>query len=289
MERSADSAAKGQGQAILQMLLCATLWSVAGVFIKSIPWSPLVIAGGRSLIAAGVAWGYMRLRRMRMRVGPPALLCGAMLCLTFFSFVTANKLTTSANAVVLQYSAPVFILLISAAAFHQRFRPADFWVVALTLLGITLCFVDRFAAGSLLGNGIGLFSGMCFAGMFVTTGRADAETRMTGIVLGHLMTAAIGLPFAFFLLTPFSGAALVNLFLLGTFQLGVPYVLYGLAAERCPPLAACLLGIIEPLLNPIWVWIFTGELPGPWAIVGGVVVILSVTAWSVAGRTRATQ
>ncbi|MDR1263051.1 MAG: DMT family transporter [Oscillospiraceae bacterium] len=284
---SAESRARGV--AIVQMLVCAALWSVAGIFIKSIPWNPLAIAGGRSLIAAGVAFAFMRWQRMRFRVSRSAVTSGAILSLTFLSFVAANKLTTSANAIVLQYSAPVYILVVSALMYHQRFRRADYIVVAVTLAGIALCFADKINSGGTLGNVIGLASGLFFGGMFMASGRMDGDSRMTGIVLGHLFTAVIGLPFLFILPNEITGAAIVNLMILGVFQLGVPYVLFGLAAGRCPPLAACLLGIVEPILNPVWVFIFDGEAPGPWALIGGLIVIAAVSVWTISNSRTANR
>ncbi|GHU71203.1 membrane protein [Clostridia bacterium] len=278
---ASNAEASGRNRAIMQMLACAALWSIAGIFIKSIPWNPLAIAGGRSLISAGVAFGFMRWQGMKWRFNRKSVVAGAMLSLTFISFVSANKTTTSANAIVLQYSAPIYILVISAAVYKQRFRAADFVVVGLTLGGIALCFADKMDSGSMVGNLIGLASGLFFALMFISTGRVDADTRMTGIVLGHLLTAAVGLPFLLLIPTAITGRAVLNLLVLGVFQLGVPYVLYGLAADKCPPLAACLLGIIEPILNPVWVFLFDGELPGVYALAGGCVVIASVTVWTV--------
>ncbi|GHU69761.1 hypothetical protein FACS1894184_14260 [Clostridia bacterium] len=156
------------------------------------------------------------------------------------------------------------------------------------LLGIALCFADKINSGNMLGNIIGLASGLFFGGVFMTSGHVDNDSRMTGIVLGHLITAVIGLPFLFLLPNEISGMAVANLLILGVFQLGVPYVLFGLATGKCPPLAACLLGIIEPILNPIWVFIFDGEAPGPWALIGGLIVITSVTIWTVKGSKNTT-
>ncbi|MDR0395971.1 MAG: DMT family transporter [Oscillospiraceae bacterium] len=278
--------ARASGAAIAQMLACAALWSIAGIFIKSIPWNPMAIAAGRSLIAAGVAFAYMRWRGMRLSVNRGSALNGAMLSLTFLTFVAANKLTTSANAIALQYSAPIYILAISALVYRQRFRRFDYIAVAVTLAGVALCFADRMDSGGTLGNIIGLASGLFFGAMFMTAGRVGEDSRMTGIVIGHLITAAVGLPFLFLSANAMTGAAIRNIIILGVFQLGVPYVLFGLASGKCPPLAACLLGVVEPILNPLWVFIFDGEAPGPLALAGGVIVIASVTAWTVKGMRK---
>jgi drug/metabolite transporter (DMT)-like permease len=181
---------------------------------------------------------------------------------------------------VLQYTAPVFIIIISAAFFKQRFKKADFRTVGITILGIALCFVDQLAVGNLWGNVIAIASGLFLAGMYVATGHADYQSRISGIFLGQIFTAVIGLSMIFIFPVTITAPALVNIIILGIFQLGIPYVLYGIAANNCTPLVACLVGALEPLLNPVWVFLFGGETPGVFTIIGGIIVISAVTLWS---------
>lgn len=272
---------KEERRAVLFMAACAGLWSIAGIFIKLIPWNALVIAGARSLVAAAVVAVFIRVTGKKIRLNRYSLLSGIFLSGTYLAFVTANKMTTAANAIVLQFTAPVFILVISALVFRQRFHRVDLVTVAVTVFGISLFFFDKLGAGSLFGNGVGILSGVLMAGMYLTTGKADEDSRMTGILLGQLFTAAVGLPFAFVYETPVTMPALLGILVLGVVQLGIPYILYGLAVKNCPPLACSLIGAIEPLLNPVWVFLFAGELPGVYALIGGVVVIASVTGWCV--------
>lgn len=275
-----------RNRSILLMVFCSILWSVGGLFIKLIPWNPFVIAGSRSLVAVGIVALYMKAAHMRFRLNRDSLVSGVMLSLTFLAFVTANKLTTSANAIVLQFTAPVFIVLISAVAFKQRFRRADIAVVVVTMLGISLCFFDQLEAGGMLGNGVALLSGVFFAGMYVSTGRADSESRMSGILLGQLFTAMLGIPIAAVYPTPFSWQAILYVVILGIFQLGIPYILYAVAVGGCPPLACSLIGAVEPLLNPIWVFLFYHEAPGVFSLFGGAVVIGVITAWCIWGNRQ---
>lgn len=270
---------QNRNRSILLMALCASLWSIAGIFIKLIPWNPLVIAGWRSLFATGAVIVYMAVQRQRPVVSRWSLLSGALLSLTFLAFVTANKLTTSANAIVLQFTAPIFILIISTLLFRQRFRRRDYLVVAATVCGIALCFFDHMTPGSALGNGIAVAAGLFYAGMYVAGGHTDARTRMSGILFGQLFTAAVGLSAMLFFPPVFTPVSLLNVVILGVVQLGIPYVIYGVAAGGCPPLAACLVSVIEPLLNPVWVFLFNGEAPGPLALLGGAGVVASVTLW----------
>lgn len=257
------------------------MWSIAGLFIKMIPWHPLVISGFRSLIAAAVLAAYMAVSGTRFRWNRTSLLSGIVLSLTFFSFVTANKLTTSANAIVLQFTAPIFIVILSTVFYKQRYRREDYLVVVITLLGVALCFSGEMGGGSLAGNLIAVFSGLTFGTMFVVAGNTDNDSRMSGILIGHLITALVGAPLCLVFPTGFGKVEIINILILGVVQLGIPYILYGLALNGCPPLACCLISVIEPLLNPIWVFLFNGERPGILSFVGELIVITTVTAWTV--------
>ena len=133
-----------------------------------------------------------------------------------------------------------------------------------------------------MGNFIAICSGLFMAIMFVFNGRLEVSERMTGILIAHLLTAVIGIPIGFATYeTIISSQDILLLLVLGIVQLGIPYVLYALAASKISPLSCSLIGMIEPLLNPIWVAIFYGEVPGAFAFCGGIVVILSVVIYNV--------
>jgi len=273
--------------AIFYMLLCSVLWSTAGILIKFLPWNPMVIAGLRSLISAGVYLLFMRYQKTEFQWNRHSVMSGIALTGTFAFFVAANKFTTSANAIVLQYSAPIFILILSAVFYRQKFRPGDIVTVAVTTLGISLFFLDKLSGGYLFGNLLALAAGLSFASMFVLTGNADHDSRSSGILLGHLFTAALGLPFLFFSPTLFTPSTVAVIIAMGIFQLGIPYILYGLAVRKCSPLACSLISAIEPLLNPVWVFLYCRETPSIYALIGGAIVISAVAAWSVwSGRVE---
>ena len=268
-------------KAILQMLLCATMWSTGGIFIKLIPWNSFVIAGWRSLISAGTVYLFLKIFKIKYKFGRRSVFMGLFMFLTFNCFVLANKLTTSANAIVLQFTAPLFLMTFSAVLFHEKFRKADIIAVIATMGGIALFFFDKLAGGYVLGNIVAILAGAVMAGMYLVIGKADEETRMGGMLLGHLFTAAVGIPITFFVSTPVSTIPILCILGLGIIQLGIPYILLVLSSKNCPPLACSLLGAVEPLLNPVWVFLFTGEAPGTLALVGGAVVITVVTLWCI--------
>ena len=261
----------------LQMLACAVMWSISGIIIKYIDWSPLAIAGGRSLVSAVVVVVFMVASKMKPIINKQVIWAGVSLFGCVTCFVTANKMTTAANAIVLQYIAPAFVLIISAVFLKHKLKKIEIAVVASTFLGIILFFVDEIDFDGMMGNFIAICSGLFMAIMFVFNGKLNLDARMTGILVAHLLTATIGLPIGFATYeTVIIQQDIMLILLLGVVQLGIPYVLYALAASKISPLSCSLIGMIEPLLNPIWVAIFYGEMPGLFAVLGGVIVIVSV-------------
>ena len=272
--------------AIIEMLTCAALWSIAGIFIKLVPWNGFAVAGMRSLVAGITIYLCMRLMGIDYVLNRNTLTAGFFSGCTYLCFVTANKLTTAANAIVMQFTSPVFIVIYSVLFFHKKVRKQDAAVVLCTMLGIALFFIDQLAPGYVLGNLVGIASGMFMAGMFVTVGEIETEERFSGILNGQALTFLAGLPFFIFTRPVITPTAILALLTLGVFQLGLSYVLYVKASKYCPPLACCLLGAIEPLLNPVWVFLFNGEKPGIFALIGAVIVIVSITVWSAFGQEK---
>ena len=280
---------KKENKAIIEMLICATLWSIAGIFIKLIPWNGFAVAGMRSLIAGGTFIVYMVIRRLRFVLNRKTLLAGVLSACVYTCFVCANKLTTAANAIVLQFTSPVFIVVFTALIYRTRIRKADAAVVTLTLLGIALFFFDQLQPGYIAGNFVAIAAGMFMAGMFMAVGELEAEQRFSGILIGQLLTFLIGLPFIIVTKPVFTATAVLSILTLGIFQLGISYILYVKSTRYCPPLACCLLGALEPLLNPVWVLIFDGERPGVFALAGGIIVVVSITLWCIFGQKQTAE
>ena len=278
---------KKENKAIIEMLLCATLWSTAGIFIKLLPWNGFAVAGLRSLIA-GITMGvYMLLKKYRLMLNRRTFISGVLTACVYTCFVLANKLTTAANAIVLQFTSPVFIVIFSALFFQKKIRRADLAAVLFTLLGVALFFLDQLKPGYILGNCVAIIAGMFMAGMFVTVGEMQGEERFSAILTGQILTFLVGLPFIIVTKPELTAVTLSCILALGVFQLGISYILYVKASVYCPPLACCLLGAVEPLLNPVWVFLFDGERPGVFALIGSVIVIASVTLWCIFGKEKA--
>jgi drug/metabolite transporter (DMT)-like permease len=254
------------------LVLTSVLWSMGGLFIKTVPFDALTVAGSRSALACIVLLVWMR--RPRPTWSPAQ--CGGIVAYaaTVILFVMATKRTTAANAILLQYTAPIWVALFSAAITGERLRRADVATVAAVCAGMAIFFADRISPGMLEGNLLAVASGIAFA-MLALCMRAQRGTS-TGetILLGNVLAAAICLPFL-----SFQGAtpmAFLGLAALGFVQLGISYVLYAWALRHVTALEAVLVTILEPLLNPVWVALATGETPSPLSMAGGLVVLSAV-------------
>lgn len=277
---------KKENIAIIEMLICAALWSVAGIFIKLIPWNGFAVAGMRSLIAGLTIAVYMLITRRRYILSRRTVIGGIMTAGVYTCFTVANKLTTAANAIVLQFTCPVFIVILSAIFLKQKIRKNDLAVVIATLAGIALFFFDQLKPGYILGNFVAIAAGMFMAVMFILVGNMEGDERFSTITNGQFLTFFVGLPFIIATKPEFTAAATASILVLGVFQLGISYILYVKSTQYCPPLACCLLGALEPLLNPVWVLIFDGERPGVWALIGGIIVVVSITLWCTFDRDK---
>ncbi len=265
------------------LLLAALLWSLGGVLIKSIDWPPMAIAGGRSAIAIPLMLACIGRPRFTFSA---AQIGGAIgYALTVVLFVFATRMTTAANAIFLQYTAPIYVALIGRWYLGERALRIDWLVIAVALGGIALFFMDRLSASGFWGNIVALGSGVAFASVALFLRKEKAGSPVTSIILGNILVALAGAPFMF--QAPLASGDGWRLLLLGTVQLGLPYVLYAVAIKHVTALEATLIPLLEPILNPTWVMWMLGERPGPWAIVGGALVLLAVLmrgAMMVSGR-----
>ena len=254
-------------------LAAGVLWSLGGPLIKWVEWNPLAIAGARSAIAAVILLVVLRRPRITWSV---AQVGGAMAyAATVILFVAATKLTTAANAILLQYTSPVYAALLGWWFLGERVTWGDWITIAVVIGGMLLFFLDRLTVGGMWGNVLALASGITFAGMTTLLRKQKDGSPLESVLMGNILTALIGLPFMF-QGTP-GGSTWVGLILLGVFQLGLSYVLYSEAIKRITALEAILVSVVEPILNPIWVLLVMHEAPGRWAILGGVVVLGAVT------------
>lgn len=265
------------------IMASALLWSTAGLLIKYVPWHPMAISSMRSLLAALVFLAVFR-GRLFTRPNRMTWLSGLALVATQTGYVVANKLTTATNAIMLQYTSPFFILILGALIFHYRPTRREIVTLAIATAGIVLFFFDQISPGNMLGNVLALFTGFTFAGVFILNNRPECNTR-TALFIGQVGTFLIGLPFVF-TVKSVESSAVISIVLLGLFQLGVAYVLFSIGVVRTKPLNASLLAMIEPIMNPVWVFLFIGEKPGFYALIGTAIVIGSLVFLNVGQLKR---
>ena len=265
----------------LAMVATALLWSIGGIFIKLIPWNPLAIVSLRGLLGGLMMYLYMRTRKIKPAISKDTLKLAVAMAGVCTTFVAANKLTTAANAIVIQYCAPVFVLLYIAFVQKKKLRPLDYAVVPVTVLGIALCFIGQIGKGHLAGDIVAVVSSVFFAGMFIFSEGVSDQTRTNGIMQGHFLTMLIGLPVLLTTHPVFNATTITGILVLGIFQIGIANILYSIAMKNATILTCSLLAVLEPLLNPVWVFLFAGENPGLWSLVGGVIVVVAITLWYV--------
>ncbi len=267
------------------MAACAFLWSIAGLVIKLVDWNPLAIAGGRSLIAAVflLAW----VRRPRFTFSGAQLAAALANAATMLLFVYANKTTTSANAILLQYGAPVYVALLGAPLLKEKPR-AEHWAALLAIAaGMILLFMEGLGGGSLFGNLAAVASGVTFALYILFMRKQKGGSPIESVILAHGMVALVALAGSFFLPPPTpSWRSLGALAVLGVFQIGLAAVFFSYGIKRVSAVASVLVAVIEPVFNPVWVFLVTGEAPGGKAIAGGLVIVVAVIVSSVVSVRR---
>ncbi|MDD2762982.1 MAG: DMT family transporter [Opitutaceae bacterium] len=262
-------------RAVGLMAATALCWSIGGLLIKSVAWPPLAVAGGRGLIAAAFLAAFAP--RFRFTWSAPQLGGALAYAGTTILFVTANKLTTAANAVLLQYTAPVWVALFGAWFLGERATRTDWLTIAVVFGGMALFFCDDLQLAGFAGNLLALASGVAFAAMTLLLRKQKDASAVESIFLGNLIAGVVGLPFMLKSgLLPDAGSW-IALGLLGVVQLGLSYLLYARAIRHVTALEAVLIPVIEPILNPVWVLLLLGERPGPFSLLGGIIVLTAVT------------
>lgn len=269
--------------AIIFLLCTAILWSTGGFLIKFIEWHPIAIAGGRSIIAALIMWVYVK--KPKFTWSNIQIMGAVAYAFTVILFVIANKLTTAANTILLQYTGPIYVALFSYWFLKEKITSID-WITILTvILGMTLFFIEKLSPDGILGNFIAILAGIAFAWLALCLRKQKDGSPLESLILGNILTAIIGLPFIIDTGIP-SQQSMIALFVLGIFQLGIPYILYSKAVKYVSALDAVLIPILEPILNPLWVFLLLGESIGMWPMIGGAIIIVAITTRSILYKTK---
>ena len=270
---------------ILAMAATAILWSIAGLFIKIIDWNPFAIAGVRSLIASIIIFLY--LKHPRIHLSFPQIAASIANAATMLLFVSANKTTTAANAILLQYCAPVLTVFISAIFLKERTRVEHFAAFPLVVAGMIFMFFDELSEGKLFGNVLAIMSAITFSFYFVFMRMQKDGSPLESILMSHWLTAGICIIISLFLPVPHvTLKSLVAIMVLGVVQIGLSAILFSIAIKRVSAVQANLIAVIEPVFNPVWVFFAIGEAPGIHALIGGGIIVLAVTIASIITARR---
>ena len=264
---------------IFYVLMAAVLFSIGGLCIKVIPWSPLAINGARNLISVILIGVYLRVIQHKIVINPAVLFGAVCMMGTTTLFTIANKLTTAANTIVLQFTAPVFVIFFVWIFFKERPKRVDIIASAVVFIGIICFFIDGLSSGNMLGNVLAVISGVSYAGVFMMNSFEKSDS-LSSIFLGQALSAVTCIWFVFGE-TDFGATAIGGIIALGVFQLALAYIFMSKGLDEVPAVTASLTTAIEPILNPLWVAIFYHEMITPLAFAGAVIVIAAVVGYNV--------
>ena len=259
------------------VVIAVLLWSTGGLFIKWSTLSAAALSGARALFAAATVM--LLTRREGFRFNLVTLIAAVFYAALLYLFVRATMLTSAANAIFLQYTAPVYILLAEPFFYKEKYRGRDFLVVACCIVGMSLFFVGQLRPQDVEGNLTALGSGLCFAIFYLLLRhpRAREVNRASSVIYGNLLLGLVTLPAIIEGAQHFSALNVAIAAYLGIVQLGIAYTLLTLGVARgVKSLDAGIIGYIEPVLNPVWVFLFLRERPSNWALLGGAIIIAAV-------------
>lgn len=263
---------------IVFVLIAAALFSLGGLCIKMVPWSPLAINGARSLVSVMVLAIYLKKIKHKIVVNS-AVLFGAF-CMTGTTslFCAANKLTTAANAIVLQFTAPIFVIFFMWILKKERPQKLDIGACLLVFFGVICFFVESMLVGDMLGNFVAVLSGVCYAGVFMMNS-FETSDAISSVFIGHGLSAVIGCPLVL-KETDFGMQAIGGILILGIFQMAIAYIFMTKGLEQVSAVTASLTTAIEPILNPLLVAFFWGEMITPLSLVGAAIVVVSIVGYN---------
>ncbi len=259
-------------KAVLLLVFAAVLWSTSGAFVKALDWQPISILAGRGIFTSILFLLYMH--RLPKRVTRWTLLAAGGSMATQFLFVTSTKLTTAANSIFLQYTAPIYVALLAYWLLREKPSRSDWIAMGIIFLGLLLFFGDQLSSDGFYGNILAVLSGVTAAIMMVSFRTQKDGSPEDSILIASLAVAAFGFPSI--LKETQMITSWLSIAYLGIFQIGLAFIFFTRSIKHIPALEANLIGTLEPILNPVWVFLFVGERMGKFALLGGLVVLVGV-------------
>ena len=274
-----------KSKALIYLIITAVLWSLGGLFIKLIDWHPVAISGSRSGIAVIVMFLYYR--KPIKRISKPQFFGALSYAALVFLFVSANKLTTSANAILLQFTSTIWIALFSKWFLKKVVTKLDWLIITIIIMGMYLFFMGDLEYGSTIGNILAILSGVAMASMIIFFNLQTTEKPIETTIIGNCFVFILALPLIVHISLDLK--SIIGILVLGIFQLGISYIFFTNAIHFVSPLEAILIPIIEPILNPVWVLVFTGEKISLYSILGGIIILSAVVIRGILTSKRTEQ
>jgi len=262
-------------QARLLILVASLMWSTSGFFVKSpyfTGWTGPQVAFWRAVFACIALWPLVRRPSWSWRLIPMTILFAGM----NYTYLTAMVKGSAANAIWLQCTAPVWVLLVGVFVFGERAVWRDWLMVACAMLGISIIIYFESRGVAIDAVAWGLASSFFYAGVVLSLRQLRGFNSVWLAALNHLVTAIALAPLALTLQFP-SGTQWIYLAGLGVLQMAFPYVLFAYGLKRIPGHEATAIGLIEPLLNPLWVLLAWGDRPQWWTIAGGACILVGLS------------
>lgn len=280
------SAERDRGLGALALAATAFFWSLAGLLIKLVDWNPFAIACGRSLVAALFLLVWMR--KPKLTFSGPQIGAAIASSATMLLFIYANKATTAANAILLQYGSPIYTAILGAIFLREKPK-LEHWLAFVAVAGgMALFFMGNLGGGSIRGNIAAILAGVTFSAYFVFMRMQKDGSPLESNLLAHLLTATIGFVIALFMPAPrIAGVSIAAIVALGVFQIGMAAVLLSWGIKRVSAIQGSIIAGLEPVFNPLWVFLALGEKPSPNSLAGGAIILLAVILSSIVTARRA--
>ena len=263
------------------VFLSGVCFSLGGLVLKYIPWSPLAINAARNAVAFIFVFLYLKIIGHKIVFNRTVLIGALAISVTQGLYCIANKLTTAGNAIILQFTVPIWVMVISALVFRKKPTKLDVSAAVIVMVGVLFFFIDGIQAGNMLGNMLALISGVTYSGVFLMNATPESDSY-SSTFFGMILNMLIGLPWL--IKTDFAATQSITwvvVLLMGIVQVACAFILLSTGLKTTSPIAASLISGVEPVLNPVWVAIFYGEVLTPLSLVGAVMVLLAVTVYNI--------
>ena len=267
-----------QKKGLLCVFAAALLFSTGGLLVKLIPWQSLSINSFRSLISVCILFAFAKVTRQKVKFTPGTIAGACIVACSTTLYTAATKLTTAANAILLQFTSPIWVILFMWLIFKEKPKKLDILTSVIVFCGIGCFFLDGLGSGDMVGDCLAVLAGICYGWIFMLN-KIPGGDPLSSTLLGHGLAAIVGLP-SLLQETQFDSRTLTAAVIMGVFQLGIAYIFLTVGIKYAPPVSASLVTGIEPILNPLMVAVVVGETITGLSLVGGAIVFVTIMVYN---------